>query len=130
MSGSFVFVNAQSVPPRQVNANDDHGVLFGSWTPPYSNGVAPSKWTGSVPILRQWSSTRARAVKYGQCWVFAGVACTGEAVANSNCPLCWWSNLPDLHLIAPQSCAVWESLHASSQISARLMTWMGTSVWT
>uniref|UniRef100_A0A8C7ZC97 protein-glutamine gamma-glutamyltransferase n=1 Tax=Oryzias sinensis TaxID=183150 RepID=A0A8C7ZC97_9TELE len=59
-----------------VNSNDDHGVLAGSWTPPYSNGVAPSKWTGSVPILRQWSSTRARAVKYGQCWVFAGVACT------------------------------------------------------
>uniref|UniRef100_A0A3P9HDZ9 protein-glutamine gamma-glutamyltransferase n=1 Tax=Oryzias latipes TaxID=8090 RepID=A0A3P9HDZ9_ORYLA len=59
-----------------VNANDDHGVLAGSWTPPYFNGVAPSKWTGSVPILRQWSSTRARAVKYGQCWVFAGVACT------------------------------------------------------
>ncbi|RVE72107.1 hypothetical protein OJAV_G00058570 [Oryzias javanicus] len=59
-----------------VNANDDRGVLAGKWEPPYSEGVVPTKWTGSVPILRQWSSTGARAVKYGQCWVFAGVACT------------------------------------------------------
>uniref|UniRef100_A0A3B3C9G0 protein-glutamine gamma-glutamyltransferase n=1 Tax=Oryzias melastigma TaxID=30732 RepID=A0A3B3C9G0_ORYME len=59
-----------------VNANDDRGVLAGKWEPPYSKGVVPSKWTGSVPILRQWSSSGARAVKYGQCWVFAGVACT------------------------------------------------------
>uniref|UniRef100_A0A3Q3B159 protein-glutamine gamma-glutamyltransferase n=1 Tax=Kryptolebias marmoratus TaxID=37003 RepID=A0A3Q3B159_KRYMA len=59
-----------------VNANDDSGVLFGSWSPPYSDGVSPSRWTGSVPILRQWSRSGVRAVKYGQCWVFAGVACT------------------------------------------------------
>lgn len=59
-----------------VNANGDRGVLAGRWTEPYSDGVAPYRWTGSVPILRQWSKAGVRAVKYGQCWVFAGVACT------------------------------------------------------
>ncbi|XP_041795418.1 protein-glutamine gamma-glutamyltransferase 2 [Chelmon rostratus] len=59
-----------------VNSNGDRGVLTGRWDEPYSGGVAPYRWTGSVPILRQWSNTRMRPVKYGQCWVFAGVACT------------------------------------------------------
>ncbi|XP_029687891.1 protein-glutamine gamma-glutamyltransferase 2 isoform X2 [Takifugu rubripes] len=59
-----------------VNANDDRGVLAGRWTEPFSDGVSPSRWTGSVPVLRQWSQSGTRAVKYGQCWVFAGVTCT------------------------------------------------------
>ncbi|TNN01015.1 hypothetical protein fugu_012261 [Takifugu bimaculatus] len=59
-----------------VNANDDRGVLVGRWTEPFSDGVSPSRWTGSVPVLRQWSQSGTRAVKYGQCWVFAGVTCT------------------------------------------------------
>ncbi|KAM7413886.1 hypothetical protein PAMA_018944 [Pampus argenteus] len=59
-----------------VNSIDDRGVLTGRWVEPYSDGVAPYQWTGSVPILRQWSKSGARAVKYGQCWVFAAVACT------------------------------------------------------
>ncbi|KAF7660044.1 hypothetical protein LDENG_00289310 [Lucifuga dentata] len=59
-----------------VNSNDDRGVLAGRWEEPYADGVAPYRWTGSVPILRQWSKAGARKVKYGQCWVFAGVACT------------------------------------------------------
>ncbi|XP_007553248.1 protein-glutamine gamma-glutamyltransferase 2 [Poecilia formosa] len=59
-----------------VNANGDRGVLIGRWRAPYLDGVAPNRWTGSVPILRQWSKSGIRAVKYGQCWVFAGVACT------------------------------------------------------
>ncbi|XP_012718407.2 protein-glutamine gamma-glutamyltransferase 2 [Fundulus heteroclitus] len=59
-----------------VNANGDRGVLIGRWKSPYLDGVAPNRWTGSVPILRQWSKAGIRAVKYGQCWVFAGVACT------------------------------------------------------
>uniref|UniRef100_A0A3P9DJP5 Transglutaminase 2, like n=1 Tax=Maylandia zebra TaxID=106582 RepID=A0A3P9DJP5_9CICH len=59
-----------------VNSNDDRGVLTGRWTEPYSDGVAPYRWTGSAPILRQWSKAGVRAVKYGQCWVFAAVACT------------------------------------------------------
>ncbi|KAM9351901.1 protein-glutamine gamma-glutamyltransferase 2 [Symphorus nematophorus] len=59
-----------------VNSNGDRGVLTGRWHEPYSDGVAPHRWTGSVPILQQWSKAGARAVKYGQCWVFAAVACT------------------------------------------------------
>uniref|UniRef100_A0A4W6DDJ8 protein-glutamine gamma-glutamyltransferase n=1 Tax=Lates calcarifer TaxID=8187 RepID=A0A4W6DDJ8_LATCA len=59
-----------------VNANGDRGVLVGRWHEPYSDGVAPQRWTGSVPILQQWSNDGVKAVKYGQCWVFAAVACT------------------------------------------------------
>ncbi|XP_042352869.1 protein-glutamine gamma-glutamyltransferase 2 [Plectropomus leopardus] len=59
-----------------VNSAGDRGVLTGKWYEPYSDGVPPYRWTGSVPILQQWSKNGARAVKYGQCWVFAAVACT------------------------------------------------------
>ncbi|XP_077424586.1 protein-glutamine gamma-glutamyltransferase 2 [Vanacampus margaritifer] len=59
-----------------VNSNDDRGVLVGRWQEPYTDGVSPSKWTSSVPILQKWSNGRARPVKYGQCWVYAAVACT------------------------------------------------------
>ncbi|KAG7468691.1 hypothetical protein MATL_G00145710 [Megalops atlanticus] len=59
-----------------VNANDDRGVVSGRWDGEYSDGVAPTRWTGSVPILRRWSEGGAQRVRYGQCWVFAGVACT------------------------------------------------------
>ncbi|KAM4619171.1 protein-glutamine gamma-glutamyltransferase 2 [Polymixia lowei] len=59
-----------------VNANDDRGVVSGRWQEPYTDGVSPSRWTGSVPILQKWSKAGAKRVKYGQCWVFAGVACT------------------------------------------------------
>ncbi|KAG7244880.1 hypothetical protein INR49_026544, partial [Caranx melampygus] len=54
----------------------DRGVLWGRWNEPYTDGVAPYRWTGSVPILQKWSKAGAKPVKYGQCWVFAGVACT------------------------------------------------------
>ncbi|MBN3311030.1 TGM2 glutamyltransferase, partial [Amia calva] len=60
----------------QVNANDDLGVVSGRWDGDYSDGVAPTRWSGSVPILRQWSRGGAQRVRYGQCWVFSGVACT------------------------------------------------------
>ncbi|XP_035275703.1 protein-glutamine gamma-glutamyltransferase 2 [Anguilla anguilla] len=59
-----------------VNANDDRGVVSGRWDGEYSDGVAPTRWTGSVPILRRWSEDGAQRVRYGQCWVFSGVACT------------------------------------------------------
>ncbi|XP_034445045.1 protein-glutamine gamma-glutamyltransferase 2 [Hippoglossus hippoglossus] len=57
-----------------VNSNGDKGVLTGQWQEPYTGGFAPNRWTGSVPILQQWS--KGGSVKYGQCWVFAAVACT------------------------------------------------------
>ncbi|KAM9481228.1 protein-glutamine gamma-glutamyltransferase 2-like [Clarias gariepinus] len=59
-----------------VNANDDRGVISGRWDGDYSDGVTPTRWTGSVPILRRWSEGGAQQVRYGQCWVFSAVACT------------------------------------------------------
>ncbi|CAL8262466.1 unnamed protein product [Merluccius merluccius] len=58
-----------------VNSNDDRGVLVGKWQGSYSDGVAPTKWMSSVPILEKWSKSKS-GVKYGQCWVYATVACT------------------------------------------------------
>ncbi|KAE8575522.1 hypothetical protein XENTR_v10003861 [Xenopus tropicalis] len=57
-----------------VNINDDNGVLYGRWDNDYSDGVSPTSWSGSARILRSWRDNGP--VKYGQCWVFAGVLCT------------------------------------------------------
>ena len=59
----------------QVNSNDDKGVITGRWDGEYEDGTAPSAWTGSVPILEEFLKTE-KEVKYGQCWVFAGVVTT------------------------------------------------------
>uniref|UniRef100_A0A8C4S026 protein-glutamine gamma-glutamyltransferase n=1 Tax=Erpetoichthys calabaricus TaxID=27687 RepID=A0A8C4S026_ERPCA len=59
-----------------INANDDRGVILGRWDGRYEKGVIPTRWTGSVEILRRWSQAGMKPVCYGQCWVFAGVACT------------------------------------------------------
>uniref|UniRef100_A0A803T7E6 Transglutaminase-like domain-containing protein n=1 Tax=Anolis carolinensis TaxID=28377 RepID=A0A803T7E6_ANOCA len=52
------------------------GVLEGNWSGYYYDGVSPSSWSGSVKILRQWKSSGFQPVRYGQCWVFAGVLTT------------------------------------------------------
>ncbi|XP_015109544.1 hemocyte protein-glutamine gamma-glutamyltransferase [Diachasma alloeum] len=52
------------------------GILEGNWSPPYDDGISPSAWTGSIPILEQYLETGGERVKYGQCWVFAGVVTT------------------------------------------------------
>ncbi|XP_029469348.1 protein-glutamine gamma-glutamyltransferase E-like [Rhinatrema bivittatum] len=59
-----------------VNSNDDNGVVLGSWSEDYLDGTSPTSWNGSVSILRQWFNSGYQPVKYGQCWVFAGVMCT------------------------------------------------------
>ncbi|KAM5339547.1 protein-glutamine gamma-glutamyltransferase Z isoform 2-T2 [Glossophaga mutica] len=64
------------VVSAMINSNDDNGVLQGNWGEDYSLGVSPLEWNGSVAILRQWSARGGKPVKYGQCWVFAGVMCT------------------------------------------------------
>uniref|UniRef100_A0A3Q3IH57 Protein-glutamine gamma-glutamyltransferase 2 n=1 Tax=Monopterus albus TaxID=43700 RepID=A0A3Q3IH57_MONAL len=56
-----------------INSNNDSGVLVGKWGE-VSEGVHPGKWVGSGAILRQWA--KSGPVRYGQCWVFAAVACT------------------------------------------------------
>ncbi|XP_064363150.1 coagulation factor XIII A chain isoform X4 [Dromaius novaehollandiae] len=55
-----------------INSRDDSGVIAGSWDNTYTYGVAPSAWTGSVDILLEYYSSK-QPVRYGQCWVFAGV---------------------------------------------------------
>lgn len=59
-----------------VNCNDDNGVLQGRWDNNYADGISPMYWIGSVDILRRWKKYSCQQVKYGQCWVFAAVACT------------------------------------------------------
>ncbi|XP_023570521.1 protein-glutamine gamma-glutamyltransferase 2 [Octodon degus] len=59
-----------------VNCNDDQGVLLGRWDNNYADGISPMSWIGSVDILRRWKDDGCQRVKYGQCWVFAAVACT------------------------------------------------------
>lgn len=61
----------------QVNCNDDKGVLLGRWTDDYDGGVSPLSWKGSVEILRNWDTNACQPVRFGQCWVFAAVACSG-----------------------------------------------------
>ncbi|TDH10736.1 hypothetical protein EPR50_G00078560 [Perca flavescens] len=56
-----------------INSNDDKGVLVGNWGE-VLDGVHPGTWIGSGDILRQWAESGP--VRYGQCWVFAALACT------------------------------------------------------
>ncbi|XP_044139772.1 protein-glutamine gamma-glutamyltransferase E-like isoform X3 [Bufo gargarizans] len=58
-----------------INSKDDNGVVMGNWSGDYSGGRNPSSWNGSLDILKAWNEQR-QPVKYGQCWVFAGVLCT------------------------------------------------------
>ncbi|XP_067856722.1 protein-glutamine gamma-glutamyltransferase 2-like [Heptranchias perlo] len=64
------------VVTAMVNCNDDRGILQGKWNEPYSGGAYPWSWNGSVAILHQWNRYGCRPVRYGQCWVYAAVACT------------------------------------------------------
>ncbi|XP_072206173.1 protein-glutamine gamma-glutamyltransferase 6-like [Excalfactoria chinensis] len=59
-----------------VNSNDEKGVVEGKWSGSYRSGTNPLHWSGSVTILRKWYRGRYKPVRYGQCWVFAGVMCT------------------------------------------------------
>ncbi|XP_036389448.1 protein-glutamine gamma-glutamyltransferase 2-like [Megalops cyprinoides] len=59
-----------------INCNDDRGILKGNWSGNYDDGTSPSQWSSSVEILREWQASSCRPVCYGQCWVFAAVACT------------------------------------------------------
>ena len=55
-----------------VNANDNNGVMVGNWSGHYPPpAVAPSRWTGSLAVLRKWRESGP--VQYGQCFTFAAV---------------------------------------------------------
>lgn len=58
-----------------VNSADDNGALMGNWSNDFGGGTAPTKWLGSQKILQQYWKSK-KPVKYGQCWVFAGVLAT------------------------------------------------------
>ncbi|XP_065095331.1 annulin-like isoform X1 [Ochlerotatus camptorhynchus] len=58
-----------------VNSPDDDGALLGNWSGDFSGGTAPTKWVGSVEIMQQYYK-KQKPVKFGQCWVFAGVVST------------------------------------------------------
>ncbi|XP_042359015.1 protein-glutamine gamma-glutamyltransferase E-like isoform X2 [Plectropomus leopardus] len=64
------------VVSAMVNNNDDSGVIVGNWNGNYCGGRSPTSWDGSYRILRQWFNTYCTPVKYGQCWVYAGVMCS------------------------------------------------------
>ncbi|XP_018419817.1 PREDICTED: protein-glutamine gamma-glutamyltransferase 6-like [Nanorana parkeri] len=57
-----------------VNSQGDNGAVVGNWTGDYEGGEKPTKWNGSVDILRKWNE--GGPVRYGQCWVYGGVLCT------------------------------------------------------
>ena len=66
----------------QVNSPDDRGVLQGRWDGSYRDGTKPTAWTGSVAILEEYMNNGGNhPVKYGQCWVFAGVLGTGKLLS-------------------------------------------------
>ncbi|XP_041820966.1 protein-glutamine gamma-glutamyltransferase 2-like isoform X2 [Chelmon rostratus] len=64
------------VVSAMINSNGDRGVLVGRWHDDYGDGVKPTHWAGSVSILQHWYQKNCHPVKYGQCWVFAGVMCS------------------------------------------------------
>lgn len=63
---------------KLVNSeNDDKGIVVGNWSGMYDDGTAPWMWTGSPAIMDEYFKNGGeQSVKYGQCWVFAGVATT------------------------------------------------------
>lgn len=68
-------INVARVLSAVVNARDDNGVLVGNWSSDYSNGQPPTSWIGSTKILQNYYKTK-KPIKFGQCWVFAGVLTT------------------------------------------------------
>uniref|UniRef100_A0A7N6ASJ3 Protein-glutamine gamma-glutamyltransferase K n=1 Tax=Anabas testudineus TaxID=64144 RepID=A0A7N6ASJ3_ANATE len=69
-------VNVVRIISAMVNSPDDQGVLEGNWSGDYSGGTSPTAWSGSVEILKAYHKNKGSPVKYGQCWVFAGVVTT------------------------------------------------------
>ncbi|XP_076321355.1 hemocyte protein-glutamine gamma-glutamyltransferase-like isoform X4 [Tachypleus tridentatus] len=70
-----------------INDVDDKGVVEGKWEEPYDDGTAPWMWTGSSAILEQYLNTKGIPVKYGQCWVYAGVCNTVSRALGLPCRL-------------------------------------------
>ncbi|XP_061779424.1 protein-glutamine gamma-glutamyltransferase E-like [Nerophis lumbriciformis] len=72
--GSPIYIGR--VVSAMINNFDDPGVLQGNWSDSFEGGVSPSHWSGSHDILSKWIKNDYHPVKFGQCWVFAGVMCS------------------------------------------------------
>eukprot|EP00064_Thunnus_orientalis_P005006 superscaffoldBa00000475_g5019 len=69
-------INVVRVISAMINSLDDFGVVMGNWSGDYSSGTSPTVWSGSVEILKEYHKNNGTPVKYGQCWVFAGIFTT------------------------------------------------------
>nr|XP_057929927.1 protein-glutamine gamma-glutamyltransferase K-like [Doryrhamphus excisus]XP_057929928.1 protein-glutamine gamma-glutamyltransferase K-like [Doryrhamphus excisus] len=69
-------VNVVRVVSAMINSRDDQGVVEGNWSGNYAQGTCPTVWSGSVEILREYHKNSGTPVKYGQCWIFAGIVTT------------------------------------------------------
>ncbi|XP_019752380.1 protein-glutamine gamma-glutamyltransferase K-like isoform X1 [Hippocampus comes] len=69
-------VNVVRVVSGMINSRDDQGVVEGNWSGNYIQGTCPTVWSGSMEILTQYHKNNGTPVKYGQCWIFAGVVTT------------------------------------------------------
>ncbi|AWP11240.1 putative protein-glutamine gamma-glutamyltransferase K-like [Scophthalmus maximus] len=69
-------VNVVRIISAMINSPDDLGVVEGNWSGNYSAGTSPTTWSGSVEILKEYHKNSGAPVKYGQCWVFAGIFTT------------------------------------------------------
>ncbi len=88
-----------AVAARIISWTANERVLWGRWDGRYTDGAAlselisagvalgwsegsrqggtrPWEWTDSTSILASWTGRSGSRVKYGQCWVFAGVTTT------------------------------------------------------
>ncbi|XP_060925998.1 protein-glutamine gamma-glutamyltransferase E [Limanda limanda] len=69
-------VYVSRVISAMINSDGDHGVVLGRWGGSFAGGYKPTHWTGSHAILKRWYDYGCHPVRYGQCWVFAGVMCS------------------------------------------------------
>ncbi|KAK5614749.1 hypothetical protein CRENBAI_018712 [Crenichthys baileyi] len=59
-----------------INNANSGGILQGNWGNDFRGGLAPTHWSSSYVILKKWYNFYFCPVKFGQCWVFAGVMCS------------------------------------------------------
>ncbi|XP_009295367.1 protein-glutamine gamma-glutamyltransferase K isoform X2 [Danio rerio] len=69
-------INISRVVSEMINANKDRGVLIANWSNYYVDGTAPTLWSSSSAILKQYHKCGGVPVKYGQSLAFAGVTNT------------------------------------------------------
>ncbi len=60
-----------------MNSNDDKGVLTGNWSGNYRDGVNLQSGPAAQIFSGCGQEHNSGLLKYGQCWVFAAVMCTG-----------------------------------------------------